>query len=162
MVQRVKKYQPREKAQVGSGLGPFGCPEPSCWENSTAGRRRSLVEVLKGLEKRDCHFSDGKASSASRQIFWDVWIPSFPSVDLKVAVSWRKNKKAMSMNEWQLAGLSTARHDQVPPLLLKVHLASPTSSRCGAAASWVVAWKCGIVFILCWVFCAFCRCFFTA
>ena len=24
-----------------------------------------------------------------------------------------------------------------------------------------VAWKCGVAFILCWVFCAFCRCFFS-
>ena len=48
----------------------FGCPGTSfgSWENPTARRRRPLVEVLNGLEKRDCHFSVGKASSASRQI----------------------------------------------------------------------------------------------
>ena len=65
-----KPHSPLEKAQVHSGLGPFGCPEPSfwSWETSTARRRRPFVDVWNGIEKRDWHFSVGKASSASRQL----------------------------------------------------------------------------------------------
>ena len=32
-----------------------------------------IVEVLNGLEKRDCHVPVGKASFASRETPWDVW-----------------------------------------------------------------------------------------
>ena len=45
----------------------------------------------------------GKASFASRETLWDVWVLSFPSVDLKVA---RRKKKVMSVIERQLVGLS--------------------------------------------------------
>ena len=74
-----KPHSPLEETQVGSGLGPFGCPEPSFWSwgTSTARKRRPSVDVLNGIEKRDRHFS-------VKGVFW---ILSFPSVDLKVAVS---------------------------------------------------------------------------
>ena len=55
------------------------------------------VEVLNGLEKRDCHVPVGKASFASRETPWNVWVLSFPSVDLKVA---------SRVIVWQLVGLS--------------------------------------------------------
>ena len=92
-------HSPLEKAQVGSGL--------PLWVS------RAFFLVLGELNSK-------KATPVGRGLsLWerclpprgrslcDVWILSFPSVDLKVAVSWRKKrKKAMSMNEWQLFGLS--------------------------------------------------------
>ena len=34
-----------------------------------------------------------EASFASRETPWDVWVLSFPSVNLKVAMSWWRKKK---------------------------------------------------------------------
>ena len=94
------------------------------------------VEVLNGLEKRDCYVPVGKVSFASRETPWDVWVLSFPSVDLKVAVSWWRKKKEMSVIVWQLVGLSRsvrgsehfAEHG-VKLLPLDKLVASPTLSR---------------------------------
>ena len=46
-----------------------------------------------------------KSQTATFQRERRVRLDTFVS-DLKVAVSWRKKKMAMSMNEWQLVGLS--------------------------------------------------------
>ena len=159
-----------------SGLGSIGCPEPSFWscENSTARKRPTLVEILKRVTALS---QWEKLLPPPGRSQWDVWILSFPWLDLKVAASWRK-KKVMSMNEWQLVGMSRyflegevpvelertvresghsakpgvkllPRHDQLPPLLFQVHFSSPTSSRRRAAAAWVVLLGRAVFYSLC-------------
>ena len=107
---KVKKpHSPLEKAQVCSGPGPFGCPEPFCllyglgrpqqqegdarWSMSYAGPKSGTAISL--WERRLP--PPGRSP-------WEVWIRSFPSVDLKVAVSWRKKRKKGNVDERVAAG----------------------------------------------------------
>ena len=64
------------------------------------------VEVLNGLDKRGCRVPVGKASFAPRETPCGVRVLSFPSVDLKVAMSWWGKEKVMLVIVWQLVGLS--------------------------------------------------------
>ena len=70
------------------------------------GDARWSMSFFNGIEKRDCHFSVGKMSSASRQIPFR-YLDKFVSVGGPQSRSVvAEKKKAMSMNEWQLVGLS--------------------------------------------------------